>query len=154
MEKLLDKKKILAEAIKKHRTVIRDFQERISAMMYSEGNVNEESYDIQEQSFKSENTEKVGFLSEQLAFANRELDELIRMQSELGGTHDRVQRGSVVVTDKETFFVSTSIERFQADGKPLFGLSVLTPLFSAMKGKKKGEEFTYRDIGYRILEVY
>lgn len=154
MEYPLDKHKILDAAIHQHETVIRDFRERIHAMMHHEGDVNEEAYDIQTQSLQAETTTKVDLLSEQLEFANRELDELMRMKSDVGSIHDVVRRGSVVKTDRETFFVSASIERFQVDGQSLFGLSVSSPLFLAMKGKKVGDVFSYGKLAYRILNVF
>lgn len=150
---LMDKHKVLDAAIHQHETVIRDFRERIHAMMQHEGNVNEEAYDSQTQAFQSEATTKVNLLSEQLEFANRELDELMRMKADMGSIHDAVRRGSVVKTDRETFFVSASVERFQANGQSLFGLSVLSPLYLAMKGKKVGDVFTYGTTSYRVLDV-
>lgn len=154
MEYPLDKHKILDAAIHQHETVIRDFRERIHAMMHHEGDVNEEAYDIQTQSFQAETTTKVDLLSEQLEFANRELDELMRMKADVGSIHDVVRRGSVVKTDREIFFVSASIERFQVDGQSLFGLSVSSPLYLAMKGKKVGDVFSYGKISYCILDVF
>ncbi len=154
MEYPLDKHKILDAAIHHHETVIRDFRERIHAMMHHEGDVNEEAYDIQTQSFQAESATKVDLLSEQLGFANRELDELMRMKADVGSIHDVVRRGSVVKTDREIFFVSASIERFQVDGQSLFGLSVSSPLFLAMKGKKVGDVFSYGKLTYRILDVF
>ncbi len=154
MEKSLDKHKVLDAAIHQHETVIRDFRERIHAMMHHDGDVNEEAYDIQTQSLQAETTTKVDLLSGQLEFANRELDELMRMKADMGSIHDVVRRGSVVKTDKEIFFVSASIERFQADGQSLFGLSVSSPLYLAMKGKKVGDVFSYGKISYRILDVF
>lgn len=154
MEKPLDKHKVLDAAIEQHETVIRDFRERIQAMLQHDGDMNEEAYDIQTQSIQAETTSKVNLLTEQLEFANRELDELMRMKAEMGSIHDAVRRGSVVKTDKEIFFVSASIERFQADGQSLFGLSVLSPLYLAMKGKKVGDVFSYGKLSYRILDVF
>lgn len=65
-----------------------------------------------------------------------------------------VEPGSVVVTDKRTFFVCVSIEEVEADGKKVFGLSTEAPIYSAMKGKKKGDKFDMNGIDYTIEEVY
>ncbi len=154
MERALDKHRILDAAILQHETVIKDFHARIKEMMVNSGNVNEEEYDIQVQSLRAENAARVNGLSEQLEFANRELELLLRMKSELGGIHDVVQRGSVVNTDKKTFFVSASIERFEMDGIPFFGLSVLSPLYQIMKGKRAGDIFSYGKTKYTILDVF
>ena len=130
MRTALDKHKILEAAIRQHETVIHDFHVRIKEMIENEGNVNEEEYDIQSQALKAETATRVNGLSEQLEFANRELEGLMKMKSELGGILDVVQRGSVVTTDRETFFVSASIERFHVDQKLFFWIISYEPFVS------------------------
>ena len=93
-------------------------------------------------------------MGEQLKFADAEMRLLTEMKSRLAGLNDSVQLGSIVVTDKEVFFVSTSIERFEVDGKSLFGLSAQAPLYQTMRGKKKGDSFTYNKKTYKIKEVF
>ncbi|MDZ4714377.1 MAG: hypothetical protein SH819_02820 [Cytophagales bacterium] len=153
MQSTRDKSSILVAAIRQHTSVIHDFGERIRQMMSTSGNVNEEEYDSQEQSFKAETSAKVNLLSEQLAFANKELDELTRMKQNIAVNHTQVGLGSVVTTDRDTFFVSASIERFHVDGVPYFGLSIHTPLYKEMKGKKAGETFSYKKTTYTIKEI-
>ncbi len=67
---------------------------------------------------------------------------------------NEVEMGSVVVTDKRTFFVCVSIEEVEAEGKKVFGLSTEAPIFAAMRGKTKGETFDMNGIKYDILDVY
>jgi transcription elongation GreA/GreB family factor len=147
------KKAVLDVGIKKHLSVINDFQERIKDMMANDGNVNEEEYDSHAQSHNAETVAEVSLLSDQLQFANHELEELRRLDSYMDRVHSSVEFGTLVTTDKDTFFVSTSIERFFVEGKSIFGLSVQSPLYKEMKGKKVGEVFTYNNITYRIVEI-
>lgn len=149
-----DKREILEAAIRQHETVIHDFQEGIRLRMMNEGKINEQEYDTQTQAFNAETTEEVEHLSRQLSFANRELEELRKMRMDIDVPHTSVQRGSVVKTDRETFFVSASIERFFVKEEPFFGLSTLTPLFQQMKGKKAGETFSFGKTIYSILDVF
>lgn len=65
MQLTRDKRQILEAAVRQHKSVIHDFKERIRDMMGNNGNVNEEEYDAQEQSFKAETSAKVNLLSEQ-----------------------------------------------------------------------------------------
>ena len=44
--------------------------------------------------------------------------------------------------------------RLRDDGDELYGISAKAPLFEAMKGKKAGETFSFRDEVYRIEELY
>lgn len=149
-----DKREILEAAIRQHETVIHDFQEGIRSRMVNEGKINEQEYDTQTQAFNAETTEEVEHLSRQLNFANRELEELRKMRIDIDVRHTSIQRGSVVKTDRETFFVSASIERFFVNEEPFFGLSTLTPLFQEMKGKKLGETFSFGKTTYTILDVF
>jgi hypothetical protein len=148
------KRQILEAAIRQHETVIADFREGIRQMMANEGNVNEEEYDLQTQAMTAETSADVDRLAGQLNFAIRELDELVRMKQYIDEKHNAVQRGSVVVTNRETFFVSASIERFHVEGAPYFGLSTASPLYNMMKGLKAGDTFAYGKVSYEILEVY
>lgn len=149
-----DKREVLEAAIKQHETVIADFREGIRQMMANEGNVNEEEYDLQTQAMTAETSADVDRLAGQLAFANRELEELIRMRQFIHEPHQTVQRGSVVKTDRETFFVSASIERFTAGDQAYFGLSSASPLYQQMKGLKAGDRFSYGKTSYQIQEIY
>lgn len=140
---------ILAEAIKKHQEVIDDFRARIRTA------VNGGEYDPEQQSkISGEIITVLNPLSDQLAFAEDEMKLLNDMTAHQKERHDYVQLGSVVVTDKDIFFVSASIERFDVNSVSMFGLSTKAPLYQAMKGKKKGDSFTYRDMIYTIKEIF
>ncbi len=154
MENTHDKHEILEAAIRQHETVIHDFQDGIKQRLQNEGKINEEEYDQQTQAFNAETNDEVDHLSRQLEFANRELEELRKMRLTIDEPHSAIQWGSVVKTDRETFFVSASIERFHVGEKPYFGLSIHTPLFLQMRGKKAGESFSYGKTTYSILDVF
>lgn len=148
------KKKMLKVATEKHQTVIDDFTQAIKAMLASEDMVNEDDLDLSQQGFNTELVQKVNNLADQLEFANEEMKQLYDMQSVIEYIHDTVQPGSVVVTDKDIFFVSVSIERFKVDDLEVFGLSTASPLYQEMAGKKKGSTFSYNHTQYRIREVF
>ncbi len=148
------KRKILTAGIQKHQLVIEDFRQRIKEMMETDGNVNEEEYDSNVQSQKSETTDKVSLLSDQLRFTDLELGELNNVKSSIDRIHAVVEFGTVVITDTIAFFVSASIEQFSINGKPIFGLSVKSPLYASMKGKRVGDFFKYGTTTYRIEEIF
>jgi hypothetical protein len=147
------KKEIVDAGIKKHQIVMDDFRQRIKDIMKTDHNVNEEEYDSQVQSHKAEELTEVSLLSDQLEFAQNELDALKRIDSYFD-QHSSVEFGTVVETDKGTFFVSASIEEFEVDGKLLFGLSVQSPLYKRMRGKKVGETFTQGSTTYLIKKIF
>jgi transcription elongation GreA/GreB family factor len=148
------KRKMLDASIKKHQTVIDDFQQNIKDLLASEGNINEEEFDLSQQEYNAEALQQVNRIADQLKFANDEMVTLYNMMPTIGTIHNSVQLGSTVVTDKDIFFVSASIERFEVDGLKVFGLSTESPLFKAMEGMKKGDRFTYGKDTYEIKDVY
>ncbi len=148
------KKEILAAATTMQQLVIEDFRLSIREMLASEGKVNEDEMDLSQQGFNTEMVQRSDQIADQLAFANEELKQLFDMASTIGSTHNTIQLGSVVVTNREIFFVSVSIGSFEVDGQRIFGLSMESPLFKAMEGKKKGDHFSYNYGEYQILDTF
>ncbi len=148
------KKRIVESAIKKQESIIGDFRQRVKDVLETEGNVNEEEYDNHQQSFKSESIAEVNLLNDELEFASKELDELRKMEGYGDRVHDCVEYGAVVKTDRKTFFVSASIEDFDSENMRVFGLSVHTPLYKAMKGKKAGQSFSCQGVHYNIEQIF
>jgi hypothetical protein len=152
-DRSLLKSKILAAGIAQQRKVMEDFRKRINEIMASEASESEE-YDAHQQSFRSETMAEVSLLSDQLNLVNHELDQLMHIQPYYEEDHLCAEYGTVVKTDKETFFISSGIERFYAEETPVFGLSVHSPLYKVMKGKKVGDAFSYAGITHRIEEIF
>ncbi len=148
------KKKVLDAAIKRHQTVIDDFRLAIKEMLASEGITNEDEMDLTQQEFNTEMVQKSNRIADQLAFANEEMKLLYDMAPTIGCIHNTVQPGSIVVTDRDTFFVSASIEEFDVNGMKIFGLSTESPLFKSMEGKKKGDLFSHNYSDYRIIDIF
>jgi transcription elongation GreA/GreB family factor len=152
--KALVKKRLLEAGMRKHQTVIDDFKQSINEMMQSDSVSDEKVFASSQQAFSKETIDHANRLAEQLQFATDEMKLLKNILTSIHNLHDTVRMGSVVVTDQDTFFVSASIERFEVDGLNVFGLSVKSPLYQAMEGKKAGDEFTFKKRNYRIKEVF
>ncbi|HSI91402.1 MAG TPA: hypothetical protein VK927_09825 [Adhaeribacter sp.] len=65
-----------------------------------------------------------------------------------------IMLGTVVETDAQDFFVSSSIGPITLEKKTYFAISAMSPLFKAMAGKSKGETFTMRDKQYKIKNIF
>lgn len=153
MNKLDFKKKVLQKARDRQNEIINDFQTRIDELKAGQTMLNEEQYTSDQQASDSSDNEVINNLKVQINFLDEEMNILKRM--EVGDReHDRVVIGSIVKTDKQTFFPSVSIEYFDVDGQELFGISTKAPLYEVMKGKKAGDEFSYKNEHYRIEEIY
>jgi len=68
--------------------------------------------------------------------------------------HEKVGLGAVVITHRNTFFVSTDLQRFDLDGDKFIAISSQCPLFKSMRGKKRGDKFIHKDLSYQILDIY
>jgi hypothetical protein len=67
--------------------------------------------------------------------------------------HTVVEPGAIVITDKNSFFVSVSTGEFVVEGEQYTGVSLSSPLYQAMKGLAKGDHFMCRGIAYKIMEI-
>jgi len=147
------KARVLQAAIVQQQKVIEDFQNRVNEIMASEA-TDKDEYDCHQQSFKSETMTEVSLLTDQLHFTNHELDELKHIQNYEHECHPVAEYGTVVKTDKETFFISVGVEQFYVADQSVFGISVQSPIYRAMKGKKVGDRFSYNGITYLIEEIF
>ena len=154
MTKLEFKKEVLNQAKRKHQSVIDDLRGEINAIRESESDNNADGQaDLEEMSQDVMADSRRETIARELDFAQDELNLLNRLIIE-EPLHDEVTLGSVVETNKMTFYVSASIEEFEADGKKLFGISTKAPIYEAMKGLKKGDKFEMRNQNYSIKDVY
>ncbi|MEI6595569.1 MAG: hypothetical protein WCO28_08390 [Bacteroidota bacterium] len=153
MNKITHKKELLEFAIQKQQSFIDDFKKRIKDMQEGEEMVNDGEYDIADRAINDNTNRMINKLADQLAFANKEMATLIDLLRE-ENLHTIVDLGSIVVTDIKTFFVSVSLEKLIYDGQDIIGISVDSPLYQKMKGKRKGQLFSYNESHYFIKEVY
>ena len=65
-----------------------------------------------------------------------------------------VQLGSVVITDRQKLFIAISLGEVKVNGDAYFAISVQSPLFQQMDGKKAGDTFEFRDVKHTIKEVF
>ena len=153
MKALEIKKEILKCGKAKHQSVIDDYRRQIKELRSGEAEDLDDQMDLQQMAFNNEVNGQINRLAEQLNFAVDEMNTLNRIMIE-DPLHECVTLGSVVETDKRTFFVSVSIEEFDVFGKEFYGLSQKTPLYAQMKDKQVGDEFTLNDMSYSISRVY
>jgi hypothetical protein len=146
------KRKILEAAMQKQQALIDDFRQRIRDAMANDGNVNEEEYDSQSQTFKAVISSEVDALTEELGFAQAELEDLRKIDPD--ARSEDVVLGAVVRTDQRDFFVSSSLEEFKAGTKSFFGISVHSPIFKLMNGKRTGDRFRIQNTVYLIENIY
>ncbi len=65
-----------------------------------------------------------------------------------------VALGSLVITDKFTFYISSALPKTTIDNHEIIALSLQSPLGLAMKGKTTNDSFSFNGIQYTIHEIY
>lgn len=75
-------------------------------------------------------------------------------QIDVNRKFSKVQLGSVVVTDKQKFFISISLGEIKVGKESFFAISTQSPLFQQMEGKQAGETFEFRNVQNKIINVF
>ncbi|MCS5491650.1 GreA/GreB family elongation factor [Algoriphagus limi] len=146
----LSKKSILQACKVKQELTISDFEQELKNIR--ENLTNHDESASQSQKGSGDQNEMIVRLEHELTFLKKELQILESIDPEK--EFQTVDEGAVVETDQRIFFVSTSIEQVDVNGKCVFGISTKAPIFQAMKGKKKGDSFEGGGIHYFIVDVY
>ena len=97
--------------------------------------------------------------AKQLSNANaslRYLQEALRMPP-----FERAEHGSIVITDKQRFFLSIGAGKFVVNDSEsptgmqyYFAISAQTPIYAALKGKKVGDSFIINGIAQTIKDIF
>ncbi len=94
-------------------------------------------------------------------------EEIYQMQRQLGALNmlrlnlnkvlnsptERVQIGSIVITNKARFYISVSLGEFFFEGDRFYAISEESPMAKIMFGKKPGDSFVLNNISQTIEEV-
>jgi transcription elongation GreA/GreB family factor len=67
---------------------------------------------------------------------------------------DTILPGSLVITNKGTFFISISAGSIEMDGKTIFTVSPASPIGQQLRGLRAGETFHFNGKEFKIQEVY
>ncbi|MGE8553760.1 hypothetical protein [Chryseobacterium jejuense] len=101
-------------------------------------------------SMREEMQEEIYQMQRQLAALN---DLKRNMGKVLNTSTDRIQLGSLVITNKARFYISVSLGEFFFEGDRFYAISSESPMAKKMMGMKAGDEFTLNKIHQKIVEV-
>ncbi|WP_312993377.1 hypothetical protein [Chryseobacterium flavum] len=101
-------------------------------------------------SMREEMQEEIYQMQRQLGALN---DMKRNMAKVLNTTTERIQLGSLVITNKARFYISVSLGEFFFEGDRFYAISSESPMAKKMMGMKSGDEFTLNKIHQKILEV-
>ncbi len=103
-------------------------------------------------SFRAQLLRKRDMFAQQLAKATEQLDVLMRIDSKK--EYEKAEFGAVIMTNKQNLFISIGLGKVQVDESVYYAISPAVPIYKVMEGKKVGEEFSFNNITYKILEIH
>jgi hypothetical protein len=150
MDKLELKKKLLETCVTMQQKRLDMVQHEINDAQLSANEYGQpkDRYD----SFRMQLLRKKDMLGQQLQTVNAEFIGLKKINT--ATMMDKVSFGAVVVTNDQKLFISISLGRFELGKETYFAISPNVPLYEAMKGLSKGEEFTFMGKRRKIVDVF
>jgi len=150
MEKKISKELILKSCITKQEELVNNFDGRVNELIADASSQAQSASQSEDRS--AGNVDLLDTLQSELVFVQMELGYLKSINP--GQVDTKVEPGAVVVTNKRTFFIAVSSEKIEIDGQEIFGISTKAPIYSAMTDLKKGDQFEFNDIRYKIKDIY
>lgn len=101
--------------------------------------------------FRNQQLRRKDLFAKQLSQAMTNLDLLNRLDETK--QHHEVGFGTLVQTEKAMFFVAIGLGIVNFKGEDIAVISMLVPLFHAMKSKKVGESFSFNQNDFTIKQL-
>ena len=67
---------------------------------------------------------------------------------------DKVEFGSVVITNKQKMFIAVALGKIQVEGETYYAISTQVPVFKAMKDLKVGDSFSINNNQFTIKDIF
>ncbi len=150
MDKKDLKKKIVTVCIDTLEKSIETIRDRITEIIQM-ANDYEGDHDIFDP-FKEDMMKKKDLQVKQM---EKHLDEIKLLKKvDFNRISDKVEFGSIVVTDKQKMFVSVAMGKVTVENEPYYIISTQVPVFQAMKDLKVGESFAINNNKFTIKDLF
>jgi len=135
--------KILEESAETARQQMNEVQE--------DANEAEQEHDVFDGS-RSELLRKRDIYAEQLQKAVDEIQILKKVSFDR--LADQVEFGAVVITNKHKMFIALGLGKVTMNGETYYVISKDVPIYKAMEGLKKGDEFEFNNMKFTIKDLF
>ena len=90
--------------------------------------------------------------------ATKQLHEVLALKEllkkiDLNTTSDYARLGSLITTNKASYFISSSIGAVEVNGFPFLCIALNSPIGQVISGKRKGDHFLFNEIESKILAI-
>ncbi|SNT36893.1 hypothetical protein SAMN05421640_3598 [Ekhidna lutea] len=145
------KKRIQKECLGMLRNKIKEIKSEIDAVQESAISDTKSSMGDKYETGREVMMQEKNKLNGQLEILLNQLTTLEMIEVEK--THERIRQGSLVETDKGTFFISVPFGQMTFENKQIFVISSSAPLAQEMAGKTVGESFSFNTQTHKIKSI-
>ncbi len=90
--------------------------------------------------------------------AATQMNQLLKMRQLLdqinaGKQHEKVDLGSIVTTEKGSYFISIGLGPIEFEGERYYVISAASPIGQHLLGLKAGDTFSFRGVNEKIVSV-
>ena len=75
------------------------------------------------------------------------------IQLDLKRKHEKVNSGSLVITNQGSYFISIGVGKIEIESKLYYAISLASPIGEKLYGKSKGETFSFQGKEITILYI-
>ena len=150
MSELLEIKKVLLEACKKHQLQVAENSKKEMKEIQQQANeygLPKDRYD----SFRSQLLRKRDLHAEQYQKAIDELNTLKMIDTK--NALDKVQFGALLKTNLQDLFIAIGIGKLNIDSGTFFVISPGVPIFKALADKRKGDKINFNGRDIEIIDI-
>jgi transcription elongation GreA/GreB family factor len=135
----MDKHKLKQLCLDKLKQQQTDLQSLINEVQAASNNETKSTAGDKHDTARAQAQIEVERLSKQLGLINQMLADANKLSSELT---NMVQPGCFIETTSGNFYISVALGRLEFDGVSFFAVSMNSPLYKHIKGKRVGDSFT------------
>ncbi|MNV12010.1 hypothetical protein D3C71_1025970 [compost metagenome] len=90
----------------------------------------------------------------QLLEANKDLQQLISIESLQNDVMDVARLGTLVQTNVGLYLIATSIGAVKIGANNIFVISPASPIGQLLIGKKIGDSFVFNNVNQKVIAIY
>ena len=147
----MKRKDIINKIIEEQKKVIESLESSVERYKTASDIDEESTHDPEDFSRQTEAKDMQLRYEKMLRNAENEMNFL---EKEIDLSHETVENGSIIETEKNFYFVGISVPMISEDKKQIISFSEDAPIFQNMKGKKAGDEVKIGDNKEVISSIF
>lgn len=146
----MNKEKLQQKLIEIQHASITELKEKIAAANSGADLDESDTIDPEDLSHQNESIHLKNVFDQQLAKAETDLASLMKIDF---SKKDAAVPGALITTENFHFILGHAVIPFEYEGKRIVGVSVDSPIYPEIKGKHIGDQFTFLEKTYTIIEI-